>query len=195
MLEEQHLNSLIETIQMRRSIFPSAFTEESVAMEKIELMLASANYAPTHRLTQPWRFKVLRGGALTRLSEAMVQYYLSHTPKEDISEKKLQKTRKKPLQSSAVIAICMLRDPAERIPEWEEIAAVACAVQNMWLMANRLGIGGYWSTPSYKDAVEDLFPMGEREKCLGFFYLGHHDMPPLEAKRSDWRNKVTWIDT
>lgn len=193
--EEQHLNSLIETIQMRRSIFPPAYTEEPVAQEKIEAMLASANYAPTHRLTQPWRFKVFRGDALTRLSDAMVHYYLSHTPKEDVSEKKLEKTRKKPLQSSAVIAICMLRDPAESIPEWEEIAAVACAVQNMWLTATRLGIGGYWSTPPFKDAAADLFPLQQGERCLGFFYLGNHDMPPMDAKRSVWQNKVTWIDT
>ena len=41
----------------------------------------------------------------------------------------------------------MQRDPGERIPEWEELASVACAVQNMWLSATSYGIGAYWSSP------------------------------------------------
>ncbi|NND06931.1 MAG: nitroreductase [Saprospiraceae bacterium] len=192
--DDQDLHSLLETIRNRRSIFPQSFTEVPVRRNDIELMLASANYAPTHRLTQPWRFKVLQGKALHRLSESMAQYYLENTDEESISEKKLLKTRQKPLQSSAVIAICMFRDPAESVPEWEEVAAVACAVQNMWLVATRLGIGGYWSTPSSKDAMTEVLGLHEAEKCLGFFYLGNHKMPRMEAKRSAWQDKVNWLE-
>lgn len=32
------------------------------------------------------------------------------------------------------------------VPEWEEVAAVACAAQNMQLVATALGVAGYWSS-------------------------------------------------
>ena len=47
--------------------------------------------------------------------------------------------------ASCLIAICLRRQP--RNPEWEEVAAVACAVQNLHLMATALpGVCGYWSS-------------------------------------------------
>lgn len=48
-----------ELIAKRRSIFPRDFTGEAVPREVIEQMLEAANWAPTHKKTQPWRFVVL----------------------------------------------------------------------------------------------------------------------------------------
>ncbi len=43
-----------------------------------------------------------------------------------------------------MVAICMRRQalPAKVMPEWEEMCAVASAVQNMWLAATAHGIAG-----------------------------------------------------
>ena len=77
-----------KVIRGRRSIFPQAYTDEEVSDGIINQMLENANYAPTHKLTQPWRFKVVRGKALDRLSGFMEQYYIDNTPTQMISEKK-----------------------------------------------------------------------------------------------------------
>ena len=53
----------------------------------------------------------------------------------------------------------MQRDPKESVPEWEEIASVAMAVQNMWLMAQELNLGGYWSSPLIIHQLEELLPL------------------------------------
>lgn len=47
-----------------------------------------------------------------------------------------------------MIAICMARQakPGKLMPLWEELAACACAVQNMHLMATSLGVAAYWSS-------------------------------------------------
>lgn len=52
------------------------------------------------------------------------------------------------MQISAQIAIYVKKDPkpGKAMPEWEETAAVSCAVQNMWLMATALGLAGYWTS-------------------------------------------------
>src|SRR3954465_4329800 len=46
-----------DAIRDRRSI--KRFTDQPVAREQIETLLAAATLAPNHRLTQPWRFYVL----------------------------------------------------------------------------------------------------------------------------------------
>ena len=51
---------LSEIIKNRRSIFPESYTQEEIPTNIIEQILESANYAPTHKLTQPWRFTVIR---------------------------------------------------------------------------------------------------------------------------------------
>ena len=51
----------------------------------------------------------------------------------------------------------MQRDPNESIPEWEEIASVSMSVQNMWLMATNLNIGGYWSSTKLINFMENIY--------------------------------------
>lgn len=48
-------------------------------------------------------------------------------------------------------------------PEWEEMCAVACAVQNMYLMATSLGVAGYWS--SWETGARECKEMRVRKTC------------------------------
>ncbi len=184
---------ILHNIAERRSVFPPAFSDEPVSREELELMLEAANWAPTHKLTQPWRFVVLLGQAKQRLADFLVQHYKDHTPEHLRLEKKIQKLGFNPVKSSAIIAICMLRDKAERVPEWEELAATACAVQNLWLAATALGLGGYWSSPSAMEELGDLLGLEDGGRCLGLFYLGHCRFPDAAVKRSPWQDKVRWL--
>ncbi|MEM1321977.1 MAG: nitroreductase [Bacteroidota bacterium] len=181
-------------IRRRRSVFPPLYNDQPIPKEIIEEMLENANWAPTHRLTEPWRFKVMRGAALEKLSTFLGNYYKTHTPAEKFSEKKYEKTLKKPLRSACVIAICMQRDPEERVPEWEELAAVACAVQNMWLTATAYGIGAYWSSPKAIHEADQLFSLAEGERCLGFFFMGNTEQDQLPGRRQAIADKVQWLD-
>ena len=56
-----------EIIKNRRSVFPVQYNDIPVSDAFIKVILENANWAPTHRLTQPWRFKVLQGEAKDRL--------------------------------------------------------------------------------------------------------------------------------
>jgi nitroreductase len=184
---------LTEIIQERRSIFPPMLTGEKVSDEVIMELLDNANWAPNHRKTEPWRFRIFKGEALQKLSDYLGDYYEKNTPPEKFSEKKLQKTREKPLMCSHIIAICMQRDPEESVPEWEELSAVACAVQNLWLSVTAKGLGGYWSSPGSILKADEFLGLKEGEKCYGLFYLGvpKPDIQ-LSGQRGDIKEKVTW---
>ena len=180
-------------IRKRRSIFPKTYIDKPIAKEIIEEILENANWAPTHKMTEPWRFKVLTGGALERLRDWQVDWYLTNVPEEKFSDQKFKKLQTKPLQAAAIIAICMQRDAKESLPEWEEIAAVSCAVQNMWLTATSYDIGAYWSSSKFIKDIGGFLNLSEGERCLGFFYMGYHELPELPRKRGAIEDKVEWV--
>lgn len=183
-----------ELIRHRRAIFPPMYQQEKRIPEEVILqILENANWAPTHKLTEPWRFKIFTGESLVRLSNFMGEFYKNNTPQENFSELKYQKTVKNVLRSACVIAICMQRDPDESLPEWEEVAAVACAVQNMWLTAAAYGIGAYWSTPQTIYSSSGFLGLKEGQKCLGFFYMGYPSENQLPGNRKPIAEKTEWM--
>lgn len=185
--------ALSKLIRERRSIFPKQYIDKEIPDDVILSVLDNANWAPNHRNTEPWRFKVFKGKGLEKLSKYLGERYKTLNQGDKFSEFKYKKTIKKPLQCGAIIGICMQRDPAESVPEWEEIAAVACAVQNMWLTCTSLGIGSYWSSPSTITGKNDLMDLAEGETCLGLFYMGYHDESISNSERGDIEEKVQWI--
>lgn len=188
------ISYLNEIIRNRRSVYPVQYIDKVVTDEFIQTMLENANYAPTHRLTQPWRFKVVRSQAKDRLGIFLAEVYANITPKETFSLAKQEKIKEKCKSASAIIVICMQRDQKSRVPEWEEIAATAMAVQNMWLTCAAHNVGSYWSSPELINHVGDFFDFKEGERCLGFFYLGHYDtQETISARRDPIASKVTWI--
>lgn len=181
-------------IHQRRSVFPDQFTGEEISKETIIQLLEAANRAPSHKKTEPWRFKILQGDALQSLGVFLSETYKKVTPTEKISDFKSSKLLKNPSKAGAIIAICMQRDPKERVPEWEEIAATAMAVQNIWLLATELGLGGYWSSPGLIKYMHEFFDLAQGEKCLGFFYLGHYN--PIDSNTSEKGSidqKCSWL--
>lgn len=192
-MQPEQLNKLI---RLRRAIFPPAFDAgRPIGREIINQILENANWAPTHRLTEPWRFLVFQGKALDRLGDYLGEQYKQHTPEGAFSEKKLEKTRENPRRSACVIAVCMQRDPENQLPEWEEIASVACAVQNMWLSCTAYGIGCYWSTPGSILKAGDWLGLSEGQRCLGLFYMGYPREGIIqEGKRRPIEEKTRWIE-
>lgn len=183
-------------IQLRRSIFPVDYSEEPVSREELEQLLQNANWAPNHGHTEPWHFVVFHGkAALKAFGEAHAAMYQKHIPKEDFLEKKYNKLLNKPLKAAAVIAICMKRGDNPKIPEIEEIEAVACAVQNMHLTATAMGLGCYWGSGgmTYHDSMKEYLGLGERDRCLGLFFVGKPKNGWKQGRRkSNWEEKVEW---
>ena len=71
---------VFEAARTRRSI--RAYTSDPVPIETLREIIAIARYAPSGSNIQPWRVHVLTGAALKRLSDALVQEFLSGRPEE-----------------------------------------------------------------------------------------------------------------
>lgn len=185
------MSNINEAIRTRRSVYPQQFIDKTLPKEIIQALLINANHAPTHRLTEPWRFKVFTGDGKSRLGTFLAEKAKQITP--DLPEAKYQKIMANCTQAAAVLAIVLHRDEKESVPEWEEVASLAMAVQNIWVALDQYELGGYWSSPALKDHLGEHVPLQKNETCYGFFYLGY--CTPLErvVKKGDIDLKVAWI--
>ena len=193
---EQDVKILQQIIQKRRTVKPHAYNGETVDNETINKILASANWAPNHGRTEPWRFKVYSGKGKDKLLELMKELYTKTTPPDKFNYAKIDKMEVNCRLSSHIIVIMMKRQEIERIPELEEIEAVACAVQNLALTAAAYNVAGYWSSGSitYKPETRDAMGLGEKDKVLGFYYLGLTDEEwPVGKRNSGIEDKVDWV--
>jgi nitroreductase len=185
-----------ELVLTRRSVFPETFTGQAISREALTQILEAAHAAPTHKHTQPWRFLVLHSDeARQNLADTQSGWYKNTMTGDKFSEKKYDKMRSRPVKSGAVIAIIMQRDASASVPEWEELAAVSMAVQNLWLAAHAQGLGGYWGSPGFikSDDCRNMLELAEGQQCLGFFYLGYHKMPVMYPQQRDaLETKVSW---
>lgn len=192
MFEPASINSLI---QGRRSIFQQQYSGERVDDAIVQQMLENANWAPNHKNTQPWRFIVFTDEGIKRLAQAQADVY-KHVTEADgtYKEERYQNLLTKPMLSSHIIAIAMKRDEKKSIPAIEEVGAVFCAVQNMYLTATAYGVGAYLSTGgiTYFDEAKNLFGLGDEDVLIGFFHIGMPKGIIAEGKRTPIADKVIW---
>jgi nitroreductase len=187
-----------DLIKNRRSVYPKDFTPGIKIEDKVvEDILDLAVWAPTHKLTQPWYFKVYRNEGVKRFFEKQAEIYKEITPAEIFSEKKIEKYALKADQVSHVIAIISQHHPENKIPEIEETVATACALQNIYLSLKVYGIAGYLSTGKscYTEQMSEFLQLKKGDKCLGFFQLGVSidELKSFNRKRISAMEKMEWI--
>lgn len=164
---------LKEIIEQRKSIFPKDYSDTEISQEILDEILHSATLAPNHKRTKPWRFKTFRGEEKAKLALEMQSIYKSTQPETLFLEKKYNDIGFKINKADTVVSIVV--NFSGMVPDWEEIAAVSMAVQNMYLTCTANNIGCYWSSPKIVDHLKESLIIEENQKCLGFLYIGSMD--------------------
>lgn len=194
MISPVEFNALV---RMRRSVYTKDYSGEKVDDAVINQMLENANWAPTHKLTQPWRFVVFSGEGLKKLATFQGACYKQVTQvKGTFQEDRYQGLLKKPMEASHIIAVGMKRDEKKSLPEWEELGAVFCAVQNMYLTATAYGIGCYLSTGGITNFEEakSFFGLGPEDKLCGFLHVGVPKGEVKDSMRKSLAERVQFIN-
>jgi len=173
-----------QIIKQRRSTFPKEFTGEIIEKEVIEQLLENAHWAPSHRLTLAWTFRVYEGESKNKLFDFWRNTAIpTKHEKIDFNKK----------QTSHVIVVTV--HDKEQNPLEEEIASTACAVQNIYLSLSQFpDVGGYWGSGNgiYEPHFHEFIHAEEDEFCMGYFLLGKVKNKRKEANRSDYKNNVIW---
>jgi nitroreductase len=157
--------SLADLAAARRT--HKTFGPEPVPRETLLELLATARFAPTHHLNQPWRFRVPGPATLAEL-------------KRVAGEKEAAKLDRAP---TLVIASAALT--GELAMDEEDVCATAAATMLVLLAATERGIATYWRTPQVlrtklgREAVG--IPPGER--VLGLLHFGTAAREPAPRER------------
>ncbi|MEC7408086.1 MAG: nitroreductase [Planctomycetota bacterium] len=194
MTSSETINHIITT---RRTIKPKMMANRDIPLDILQQMLENANWAPTHGMTEPWRFSVFMGAAREKLASFLAETYKAITPVEIFKPNKYEGMRENAMLAPAVIAIGMKRQPSKKISELDEIQAVACAVQNMHLTATAHGLGGFWSTniAAVSSEMAAYIGLDKEDRALGLFYVGYPKVDWPTGSRQPMEDKVRWVQT
>lgn len=183
---------VLEAIRNRRSI--GKVTGEAPDRSLIRQILEAGTWAPNHHLTEPWRFVVLEGETRSRLGRVMGAVAANRELDPERKEAAAAKAAAKPLRAPYVIAVAIEPSPDSTVPEIEEVAAGAAAIQNMLLAAEALGLAAMWRTGwiAFEPEIRDFLGFSSRAKVLGFVYVGFAAMTAPERSRRDVDELTTW---
>ena len=193
-------DALFAAILHRRSMGLSRLKPDPVDRKLIERMLEAANWAPSHGDTEPWRFTVFSGEgreALAELFEAAHREEQADSPPSRAHEGARKRAFAAPVWISIGVSPARKEDGSLLMSEEEEVMAVACAVQNLHLMASALGLAGMWHSKgiSVHPAVAHGLGLEPPARLLGFFMCGWPATDWLTSTRKPLSEKVHWVES
>ena len=181
-------------IRTRRTV--KSFTGAPVDRPTLTRLLDLAHQAPTHRMTQPWRFAVLDQAAIKRLEAFLIATpAIAAVPDLQKGAAKLAKLRERLPTLGALIQVTWERAAKPEI-DLEEHAAASAAVQNLLLAATALGLGSFWSTNAafgHPDVLRWCGADPAREGFLGAIWLGVAGEIPAPPTRLPLAAVTRWI--
>lgn len=186
------MENIDHIIHARRSHFLADFSGAKLPDALIRRLLEHAHQAPSHKATFPWRFTVFQGAALERLAHEMVLWH-EREGSGSFNEDKKAKLLSYPHKLSHVLGIGV--ELSGKVPAWEEDAATAMAVQNIYLtLAAEPHAAGYWSTGNGTGSEQMRALCGFDEHTLhrGWFLLGHVETKRTKAGRPPLEQVVTF---
>jgi nitroreductase len=190
-----NFSKLEEIVINRRSSKPAAFNGKPIDDRQIHQLLELANWAPTHGMTEPWRFIIYSGEAVRQFCHQHAEQYKQITPPDKFNATKYEKQQHNGDLASHLILVYMKRGANPNIPALEEICATAAAVDNILLGAEALGIAVLWSTGGtvLQQVMKDYLGLNDEDTILGLLYMGYSDEPPRPGKRTPIGDKTKWI--
>jgi nitroreductase len=197
------LNETLQTIEKRHSI--RSFTEKDVSDDLINILLRSANKAPSAHNQQPWRFIVLRGRKKQELAQ-LVTSSAGNFPKP--ASALLRMSARSIVSAPVVIAVVNtgeLTDHGTQLFKIEkemakdffrtmEIQSSAAAVENLLLAASSLGLATVWLGILFlmKDNVLQFLeePKGE---FMAVVPVGYAARPSTGPQKKPLEMKVRYL--
>ncbi|MCC8423655.1 nitroreductase [Mucilaginibacter sp. UR6-11] len=185
--------TLSTIIKNRRTIKPFMMNGHKIPDEQVQALFELADWAPTHGLTEPWRFVVYADPL--EFCPKHAGLYRENTSAEEFNQGVYDNFLHQGDKVSHVIIAVMRRGDLPKIPKFEEEAATACAIQNILLGATALGIASFWSTGGMilKPAMKTFLNLRDEDEVMGVLYLGYTDEQPQGIRRVPLTDKVSWI--
>ncbi len=169
---------LEEAIRGRRT--HKAYGPDPVDRAILDELFELARWAPNHKLTNPWRFRVLGPRALERLQA---------TADDPLAAAKLAR-------APTLVVVSSTQTNDDPSLDEEDVHATAVAAYVVLLAAHGRGLAGYWRTPAQlrTAAGRAAVGVGEGERVLGLLHLGTPRQEQRVPQRAPLEDIVEYLD-
>lgn len=178
----------IHFLLQRRSV--GLLQEPGPSSAELDQLLTAAVSAPDHKMLAPWHFIVCQQGGLARLGY-ILQAGARH---EGMAESAILRAAQLPNRAPMVI-VCICRyKQTPGVPREEQLAATACATNNIHLAARALGYEGIWRTGAFAQnpVVKSQLGCQPEDEIVGFLYLGTAREPPPPRETRSYESQVSY---
>ena len=184
--------NIFDAISSRRSI--KEFTDREVTRTEIERLLDAACQAPNHRMTEPWRFRVLGPEARAGYGAALGARKAKKVEDPEAAQAVIDKVEgtHRDLPCMLVVSVVLHENP--EICE-EDYAAAYMAIQNLSLVAHAMGLGTHIKSGGIMDDPRSRAAVGlpEGERIVATINVGEPASVPDAKARQVASDLTTWV--
>jgi len=168
---------LEQAIRTRRT--HKACGPEPLDRETLDELFELARWAPNHKLTNPWRFRVIGPHTLERLKRA---------GDDPVAAAKLDR--------SPTLVLVTATQSGDPVFDVEDMLATGVAAYVVLLAAHGRGLAGYWRTPEVLRTAQGRAALGvpDHERVVGLLQLGHPRQQPRVPERAPVEAVVDYLD-
>jgi len=203
---EQEIAAIYRVVALRRDM--RHFLPDPLDEALVERLLAAAHLAPSVGFMQPWRFIRVRSPDIRQQIHTLVDAERRQTANAlGEREDEFMRLKVEGIRECAEVLVVALTHDRERhifgrrtMPEMD-LASVACAIQNLWLVARAVGVGMGWVSLFDPEQLAQLLKLPAGSRPIAVLCLGHvpefYKKPMLEetqwAERMDLSTLVQTI--
>lgn len=198
---DQEIAAIYRVMALRRDM--RHFLPDPLDEALVDRLLAAAHLAPSVGFMQPWRFTRIRSPKLREEIHALVETERKATAaalgerSDEFMRLKVEGIRECP----ELLVVALTHERAHHVfgrrtmPEMD-LASVACAIQNLWLVARAENVGMGWVSLFDPEALRALLRMPEGSRPVAILCLGYvprfYRQPMLEE--TNWARRIDWKD-
>jgi 5,6-dimethylbenzimidazole synthase len=203
---DQEIAAIYRVVALRRDM--RHFLPDPLDEALIERLLGAAHLAPSVGFMQPWQFIRVRDRALRGEIHDLVDTERRATAhalgerEDEFMRLKVEGIR----ECGELLVVALTHDREQHVfgrrtmPEMD-LASVACAIQNLWLVARAEGVGMGWVSLFDPESLRQLLGMPRGSRPVAILCLGYvpefYRRPMLEetewARRLDLKQRVKII--
>jgi len=203
---EEEIAAIYRVVALRRDM--RHFLPDPLDEALVERLLAAAHLAPSVGFMQPWRFIRVRSPDIRQRIHALVDAERRQTANAlGEREDEFMRLKVEGIRECAEVLVVTLTHDRERhifgrrtMPEMD-LASVACAIQNLWLVARAEDVGMGWVSLFDPEQLAQLLKLPAGSRPIAVLCLGRvpefYKKPMLEethwAERIDVRSLIQVI--
>ncbi len=194
---EQEIAAIYRVVALRRDM--RHFLPDPLDEALLQRLLAAAHLAPSVGFMQPWRFIRVRSPEVRQQIHALVEAERRQTANAlGEREDEFMRLKVEGIRECAEVLVVALTHDRERhifgrrtMPEMD-LASVACAIQNLWLVARAEGVGMGWVSLFDPEQLAQLLKLPAGSRPIAVLCLGHvpefYKKPMLEE--THWAHRL-----